>query len=117
MGVVDRRRHGDDEEIGGLEIRRIVGEAQAGQGKVGVVRLAGAVVPGLQLRNPARRDVETDGGDAGAGKSNGDRQSDIAEANHGDFSRSGAWEPGVSQLSVVRAPLARRQEAGGARRS
>ena len=87
--AVDRRRHGDDVEIGFGEAGRIVLEAQRRLLEIGRLDLARAVVAGAQLLDALAVDVEADHRDARARKRDGDRQADIAEPDHRDFALVG----------------------------
>jgi hypothetical protein len=61
LRVVDRRGHGDDDEVGLPELVELGGERDARGAELGVRDLAGAVVPLRELGDAALVDVEADG--------------------------------------------------------
>jgi hypothetical protein len=84
LGGIDRRRHGDDVEIGARQIGRVAGVGEARLGEIGRFDLAGAVAAGAQLVDAAAIDVEADHPRADARERDRHRQTDIAEADDGD---------------------------------
>ena len=84
LAGVDRRRNGHDVEVRGGEILRIGGEFQPRRLERGRIDLARPVVAPGQFGDPPCIDVESDDGRTGAGKGRGDRQADIAQADHAD---------------------------------
>jgi len=80
---IDRRRHGDDDEIGVGEIRRVVRGAE--MLRVEQIRgrhLAGRVDVVPQVLDPLLGQVVADGRPLSA-ECHGHRQADVAEADHG----------------------------------
>ena len=75
---------GDDEEIGGAELGRIVGQLQPGGLQSSRVDLMRAVDAAAQLADAACVHVEANNRCTGAGEGHRHRQADVAEADHGD---------------------------------
>ncbi len=82
---IDRRRHGDDVEIGLRQRGRIVLEFERRVLEIGRRDLARAVMTGVQFFDAPAVDVEADDRRPRAAERDGDRQADIAEADHGNF--------------------------------
>jgi len=97
-GAVYRSRHRDNVEIRFSEARRLVFKTQACLNEIIGSNLKRSIVSRTQLFHSITIDIETDDRHARPGKSDGDRQADIAKSDNGDFS-------GVDHLFVDRAGL------------
>jgi hypothetical protein len=65
VGAIDRRRHGDDEDVAGPEVLGVGGVVKLrGGGKFGRLDFARAVAAGLELIDARLLDVEADHGQA-----------------------------------------------------
>ena len=82
--LIDRRRHGDDEDLAALELLQIGGEGQPpGALQLGGGHLEGDVAALGQLRDAHGLHVEADGVVVLA-ELHGQRQADVAQADDGD---------------------------------
>jgi hypothetical protein len=81
--AVDRSRHGDDVGIPIGEIGKIARQGQRARGKRLAADLAGGIVATAERGHALRVDVETQGRYT-ASQRHGERQTDVAETDHGD---------------------------------
>ena len=90
---VDRRRHGDDVEVGRRDGVGIGGQRQRQCAQPLVVDLAGAVMPVGELRDPLLVDIEADGFEL-AREGGRERQPHVAKTDHanpGDVDAQGEF--------------------------
>ena len=85
--VVNRRRNGDYEEVGGFEVRGVRREGECLVVEVAGVDFACRVVSGLQFAHPVAIDVEADHGRPRPAKSHGHGEPHIAQPDDCNFSQ------------------------------
>ena len=114
---VDRRRHGDDVEVGlrAAPPGRFVDERRMRQ--IRLFHFARAVDAGAQFLDALAIDIEADDRCARSRKSDRDRQTDIAEPDHGNLalmrhSKTSIWATRLAEHSLAArlAPQQRRQQ-------
>src|SRR5687768_10816402 len=94
LGVVDRRRHGDDEDVAGGEIGRVRAEAQLRCRLQLLLRhLERVVAMRAQFRDARLVDVEAEGGQLPP-ETDRERQADVAEADDRDARVFGTGQGG-----------------------
>ena len=84
-GAVDRSRHRYDIKIGVGQTRRLVLEPQCRLFEIGRRDFKRTVVSGTQLLDAVRINIKADDRHPGSRKCDGNRQSDIAEADNSEF--------------------------------
>ncbi len=81
VGLIDRRRHRDDEDVAAGEVGDIVGDLDVRGGQFLALDLARVINAALEGRNPLRADIEANDGKF-AGKRHDERKPDIAKTDH-----------------------------------